>query len=271
MRLINLKPSRPLAIFLLLVPFAAVLLAYSIGSEIRLAENPRDKLLPAPSTIAATAERLVTTPDRRSEVVLFWRDTAVSLQRLGLGVGLAAAIGLIFGLLIGLFPYMRALFAGFVGVVSMVPPLAILPILFIVFGLGEVSKVALIAIGITPFLIRDLGQRVVEIPAEMMVKAQTLGASSWVIALRVALPQVLPRLIQAVRLSLGPAWLFLIASEAIASEAGLGYRIFLVRRYLAMDVILTYVIWITILAFLIDWLLKKAGERAFPWFGKDGL
>ena len=271
MRLINLKPSRPLAIFLLLVPFAAVLLAYSIGSEIRLAENPRDKLLPAPSSIAATAERLVTTPDRRSEVVLFWRDTFISLQRLAFGVGIAAVIGLLFGLLIGLFPYMRALFAGFVSVLSMVPPLAILPILFIVFGLGEVSKVALIAIGITPFLIRDLGQRVVEIPAEMMVKAQTLGASSWVIALRVALPQVLPRLIQAVRLSLGPAWLFLIASEAIASEAGLGYRIFLVRRYLAMDVILTYVIWITILAFLIDWMLKKAGERAFPWFGKDGL
>ena len=168
-------------------------------------------------------------------------------------------------------PYARALFAGFVNVISMVPPLALLPILFIVFGLGETSKVALIAIGITPFLIRDLGQRVIEIPAEMMVKAQTLGASSWVIAMRVALPQVLPRLIQAVRLSLGPAWLFLIAAEAIASEAGLGYRIFLVRRYLAMDVILTYVIWITLLAFLIDYALKKLGEWALsPGSGRRG-
>jgi ABC-type proline/glycine betaine transport system permease subunit len=137
----------------------------------------------------------------------------------------------------------------FVAVLSMIPPLAILPILFIVFGLGELSKVVLIVIGITPFLIRDMSQRTVDIPRELIVKAETLGASSLVIALRVALPQIMPRLIQAVRLSLGPAWLFLIAAEAIASDLGLGYRIFLVRRYLAMDVILTYVIWITLLAF----------------------
>ncbi|MEM9736693.1 MAG: ABC transporter permease subunit, partial [Pseudomonadota bacterium] len=107
--------------------------------------------------------------------------------------------------------------------------------------------------------------------AEIVVKAQTLGASTRVIALRVALPQVLPRLIQAIRLSLGPAWLFLIAAEGIASEAGLGYRIFLVRRFLAMDVILVYVLWITILAFLIDYGLKKLGETAFPWFGREGI
>lgn len=62
----------------------------------------------------------------------------------------------------------------------------------------------------------------------------------------------------------------MIAAEAIASDLGLGYRIFLVRRYLAMDVILTYVIWITVLAFAIDWLLKKASKRAFPWM-EEGL
>ncbi|MFK7944710.1 MAG: ABC transporter permease [Paracoccaceae bacterium] len=271
MRLINRKPGRPLALILLLVPFLAVLALYTVGSEIRRAENPRDKLLPAPAAIVETAGRLLTTPDKRSDRILFWSDTAASLQRLGVGVGIASLIGLLLGLAIGLLPYVRALMASFIGVISMVPPLAVLPILFIVFGLGETSKVALIAIGITPFLIRDLGQRVLEIPTEMIVKAQTLGASSWVIALRVALPQVLPRLIQSVRLSLGPAWLFLIASEAIAAQGGLGYRIFLVRRYLAMDVILTYVVWITILAFLIDYILKKLCERAFPWFGKDGL
>ena len=63
------------------------------------------------------------------------------------------------------------------------------------------------------------------------------------------LPQVLPRLLERLRLALGAAWLFLIAAEAIASTEGLGYRIFLVRRYLAMDVILPYVVWITLLAF----------------------
>ena len=111
MRLINLRPGRPLALFLMLLPFVAVFVLYSIGSEIRLAENPSDKLLPAPSTIVDTAGRLITQPDRRSERILFWVDTAISLQRLAMGVGLAALIALVVGILIGLLPYIRALMA----------------------------------------------------------------------------------------------------------------------------------------------------------------
>ncbi|MBO9477188.1 ABC transporter permease [Shimia sp. R11_0] len=265
MRLINMRPARPGAVLLAAVPFVMLLVAYSIASDMRLAANPQDKLLPAPATIAETAQRLFTVPDKRSKEILLWQDTAASLARLLGGVGISAALSLIFGLAIGLLPYARATLSRFVAVLSMVPPLALLPILFIVFGLGELSKVVLIVIGITPFMTRDLAQRVMDIPKEQIVKAQTLGASSWVIAARVALPQVLPRLISNVRLSLGSAWLFLIAAEAVASNVGLGYRIFLVRRYLAMDVILTYVIWITLLAFVIDWLLKTVSRRAFPW------
>lgn len=267
MRLINRTPSRPLAVALGVLPFILVLVAYTIGSEIRLAANPSDRLLPSLTTIAETAGRLFTEGDRRTGRILLWYDTGISLFRLFVGVSIAALSGLVFGLMIGLLPHVRAGLGTFVAVLSMIPPLAILPILFLLFGLGEVSKVVLIVIGITPFLIRDTSQRVLDIPHELIVKAQTLGASSLVIALRVALPQVMPRLIQSVRLSLGPAWLFLIAAEAIASDLGLGYRIFLVRRYLAMDVILTYVMWITILAFVIDWLLRSLSRRLFPWSG----
>lgn len=269
MRWINKTPKRPFALFLLAIPFLLVFLAYSLGSQARLELNPNDKLLPAPSQIVAKAASLATEPDKRSGEIVFWKDTAASLQRLVQGVGIGAVLGLIFGLAIGLLPMARAGLNSFVAVVSMVPPLAILPILFIVMGLGESSKVALIAIGITPFIIRDLSARTAELPSEQIVKAQTLGASSLAIALRVALPQIMPRLIQAVRLSLGPAWLFLIAAEAIAAENGLGYRIFLVRRYLAMDVILTYVAWITFIAFMLDWLLAMASRRLYPWADKS--
>lgn len=265
MRWINRFPGRPLTVFLMALPFVLVLIAYSLGSEARRAVNAADKLLPAPAQVVDTAVRVATQPDRRSGKIAFWNDTFASLKRLAMGVAIGAAIGLIFGLSIGLLPTAHALLNNFVAVLSMIPPLAILPILFIIFGLGEVSKVALIAIGVTPFLIRDLASRTAELPTEQLVKAQTLGASSFVIGLRVALPQIMPRLIQAVRLALGPAWLFLIAAEAIASKDGLGYRIFLVRRYLAMDIILTYVIWITFLAFLIDWLLGVASRRFYPW------
>ncbi|MEP1201159.1 ABC transporter permease [Tateyamaria sp.] len=270
MRLINITPGRALTAFLVLLPFALVLIAYAIGSDIRLTANPSDKLLPALSTIGDTMVRLTTEGDRRTGDILFWVDTWASLKRLGIGIGISAALGLLFGLAIGLLPLVRSALKQFVAVLSMIPPLALLPILFIVFGLGELSKVVLIVVGTLPFIIRDLSQRTIEIPQELLVKAQTLGASTWVIAIRVALPQIMPRLIQAVRLSLGPAWLFLIAAEAIASDAGLGYRIFLVRRYLAMDVILTYVIWITLLAFLIDWGLRYAARRFFPW-AEEGL
>lgn len=250
---------------LVALPFVLVLIAYGVASDMRLAANPADKLLPAPATIAETAQRLFTQGDRRTGDILLWKDTFASLARLLGGVGIAAALSLSLGMVIGLLPIARTMLSGFVAVVSMVPPLALLPILFIMLGLGELSKVVLIVIGITPFMTRDLAQRVLDIPHEQMVKAQTLGASSLVIALRVALPQVLPRLIADIRLSLGSAWLFLIAAEAVASDVGLGYRIFLVRRYLAMDVILTYVIWITLLAFVLDWLLKTLSRRAFPW------
>ena len=149
----------------------------------------------------------------------------------------------------------------------MIPPMAILPILFIVFGLGELSKVVLIVIGVAPFLIRDLAlRRRPGCRASSSIKAQTLGASTWQVAIRVVLPQVMPRLIEAVRLSLGPAFLFLISAEAIAADAGLGYRIFLVRRYLAMDVILPYVAWITLLAYRhrpARW--RGCRAAAFPW------
>jgi NitT/TauT family transport system permease protein len=148
---------------------------------------------------------------------------------------------------------------------SMIPPMAVLPVLFIVFGLDELSKVVLIVIGVTPFLIRDLALRVGDMPREQLIKAQTLGASTWQIVVRVVLPQMLPRLADALRLSLGPAWLFLISAEAIAATEGLGYRIFLVRRYMAMDVILPYVAWITFLAFLSDFLLRWFNARCFPW------
>ena len=120
MRFINIIPSRPLAVFLALLPFALVFIAYAIGSEIRLSANPSDKLLPAPGTVWDTAVRLTTEGDRRTGRILFWHDTWASLQRLGIGILISAAVGLFFGLVIGLLPLMRSFLAQFVAVLSMI-------------------------------------------------------------------------------------------------------------------------------------------------------
>ncbi len=267
-RFINRQPDRQTGLLLASLPFLLLIGIYLAASSARLAENPKDKLLPAPSSFVESIETMAFKEDKRSGQVLFWADTGASLRRLVIGITVAVLIGLMAGLGIGLFPFVRSTFDPFVAVLSMIPPLAVLPILFITFGLGELSKVVLIIVGIAPFLIRDVAFRVRELPEELLVKAQTLGASSWQILLRVAGPMVLPRLIGALRLSLGPAWLFLIAAEAIAATEGLGYRIFLVRRFLAMDVILPYVAWITFLAFMMDWALAHLSRRWFPWTEK---
>jgi NitT/TauT family transport system permease protein len=247
------------------LPFVLVVSAYLFYSHARLIGNPGDKLLPAPATIAATIHHFAFEEDERSGEYLWWTDTGASLRRLGIALVISAVIGLSVGLAIGVLPYLRAAIAPFVAALSLIPPLAILPILFIVVGLGELAKVTLIVIGVAPVIVRDLAMRAAELPNEQIIKAQTLGASTWQLVLRVVLPQLWPRLIDALRLCLGSAWLFLIAAEAIASTEGLGYRIFLVRRYLAMDVILPYVAWITLLAFSMDWLLKVLRAKAFAW------
>jgi NitT/TauT family transport system permease protein len=264
-RLVNLHPNRGAAIFLAVLPFILLIAAYLLGSNERLAANADDKLLPSFATLADTIHTYAFEEDKRSGEVLLWVDTWASLKRILLALGISAAIGLCAGLAIGAIPYFRSLAAPFVAAISMIPPLAVLPVLFIVLGLGELAKVVLIIIGITPVITRDVALRAAELPTEQLIKAQTLGASSWLLSSRVILPQLWPRLIDAVRLQLGCAWLFLIAAEAIASTEGLGYRIFLVRRYMAMDVILPYVVWITLLAFLMDWLLRVARDRLFPW------
>lgn len=264
-RLINLKPQRAQALAVGALPFLLVLILYVTFSHARLAANPNDKLLPAFGTLATTVDRMAFEPSKRSGELLLWADTAASLKRLALGVGISAVLGLTLGIALGALPLFTAGLSPLVASLSLIPPMAVLPILFIVFGLGEVSKVVLIVFGIAPVIVRDIQQRVQELPREMIVKAQTLGASTWQVILRVILPQALPRLIDATRLTLGSAWLFLIAAEAIAATEGLGYRIFLVRRYLAMDVILPYVVWITVLAYLTDVALRKLSRTAFPW------
>lgn len=265
MRLINRQPDKYSAWLLAALPMLLLCAVYLVASHYRLAENPDDKLLPSLKQMFDAVQLMAFTEDPSTGSYLMLDDTLASLKRLGMGLSLVALGGLLMGLAIGAVPLVRATLSPSVAILSMIPPLAILPILFIVFGLDELSKIVLIVIGIAPMLARDLEQRVRELPKEVLIKAQTLGANSWTIILRVMLPQLLSRLVTAMRLLMGSAWLFLISAEAISATEGLGYRIFLVRRYLSMDIILPYVLWITLLAWLTDYALKKLHQWCFPW------
>ena len=177
-RIVNKRPGRGSALLIGALPFILLIALYLAGSSIRLSANPADKLLPALSTLGSAIVRMASV-DARTGHILLWQDTATSLRRLSIGLGAATLVGLAFGIAIGLIPYVRATLSSFFAALSMIPPMAVLPILFIVFGLDELSKVVLIILGVAPYLVRDLAMRVEELPREQLIKAQTLGASTW--------------------------------------------------------------------------------------------
>ncbi len=246
------------------LPFAILCVLYVHASQQRHIENPLDRLLPNYDQLVSGLKQIVT-PDKRTETIWLQVDTAASLRRLGQGMGIGVLVATIFGLLTGIFSTMRALFSPLITALATVPPLALLPILFIFLGVDESSKIVLIALGIAPTLANDIALSGQSIPRNTIVKAYTLGASTSEVAIKVVLPQIFPRIIESIRLSIGPAWIFLIASEAISADSGLGYRIYVVQRQLAMNIILPYVIWIALLGLGMDYCLGAISRLCFRW------
>ncbi|KJR40212.1 binding-protein-dependent transport system inner membrane protein [Candidatus Magnetoovum chiemensis] len=263
---LHAKPPKWLKFSLGVLPFIILIAVYLTASHIRHKENQDDKLLPSISKMASSAKMMAFVKDKREDAYLMLQDTLASLKRIGIALGLAALTGLMLGVNLGIFPGLNAVFLPVIRFLAIIPPLALLPILFISFGVDELGKIMLIFWGSFFLITRNMHLVTEAIPQEQITKALTLGASSCQLVYRIILPQILPKLLETLRLSMGGAWLFLIAAEAISSTNGLGYRIFLVRRYLAMDIIIPYVIWITFLGFLIDWLLRVIMRRAFPWY-----
>ena len=144
--------------------------------------------------------------------------------------------------------------------------LSLLPILFIAFGIDELSKVMLIVIGVAPTIILDSFNLTKSVPKEQIVKGFTLGAGDFAIAYRIILKQIWPRVLNSIRLNLKAVMLFLFAGEMIASTDGLAYRIALLRRHMGMDTIIPYVLWVALLLFLVDFSMRVLNRRLHPWF-----
>jgi len=170
------------------------------------------------------------------------------------------------GMHIGLFPYVGAFFLRFVLFFDKIVALSLLPILFIVFGIDEWSKIMLMVIGVAPTMILDTYQMVKAVPREQVVKAFTLGANNIDVAYRVVLKQILPQVINSLRLNLKPLVLFLFAGEMIASTDGLAYRIAIMRRHMGMDIIIPYLLWVALLLYSVDLALRLLNKRLHPWY-----
>lgn len=261
------KPGRVVSFLLSLLLFVVCIAAYMISSYIRHQENPRDKVLPTVSQMTDGLKRAAFEKDRKGEYRLLI-DTIASGRRFLISLALLS-FAVILGLMMGVFPYMELIFLRFMTFFDKIPALAILPILFIIFGLGEVSKISLILIGVFPTITLDTHLRAKDVPQEQVTKGLTLGASQFEIAFHVILPQIFPTVLNTIRLNFKAMILFLIAGESLAATVGLGYRIFVVRRYIAMDIIIPYVLWMSLLAFTADLLVRLWIKKRYKWSEMD--
>ncbi|MCI5159039.1 MAG: ABC transporter permease, partial [Candidatus Electrothrix sp. AUS1_2] len=141
---IHARPGKFFSILLAILPFVVLLIIYLTASEIRHRENEADKLLPRISHITAAVKQMAFEKNRRTGKYLMLDDTVASMKRLLIGTGLAAFAALLLGLNIGLFPGINAALNPFITFIAMIPPLSVLPILFISFGVDEAAKIVLI-------------------------------------------------------------------------------------------------------------------------------
>jgi NitT/TauT family transport system permease protein len=277
---INVKPSRATCWALSWLLFATGIGLYFYTAQRRHKENPDDRVVPTLTQLAAGIYQASMSPDADEEPVadaanqsalqrfrngMLWKDTIASSRRFFWGLAMLFPAVLL-GLHMGVFPYFGVFFLRFILFFDKIIALSVLPILFIAFGIDELSKVMLIVIGVTPTIILDTFNLTRSVPPEQLVKGFTLGASDFDVAYRVVLKQLWPRVLNSIRLNLKPLMLFLFAGEMIASTDGLAYRIALLRRHMGMNIIIPYVLWVALLLFLVDLTMRLLNKKLHPWF-----
>jgi NitT/TauT family transport system permease protein len=277
LHLINANPSRTMTVVLSWFLFVAGIGLYLYTASVRHRENPEDRVTPTVGQMARGmfGAALTGVDDdvqgqpasviQRFSTSMLWKDTIATGRRFFYSMALLFPAVLL-GLHMGLFPHVGAFFLRFVLFFDKIIALSLLPILFIAFGIDELSKIMLIVIGVTPTIILDTFNLARGVPAEQVVKAFTLGAGDFDIAYRVVLKQIWPRVLNSIRLNLKAVMLFLFAGEMIASTDGLAYRIALLRRHMGMDIIIPYVLWVALLLFLVDLTMRLVNRKLHPWF-----
>jgi NitT/TauT family transport system permease protein len=275
---IQARPHRAVTESLSIALFVLCAALYLHTAVVRHHDNPEDRVVPTVHQLYAGVRSAVLEPAEEDDYIpaenasrwerfqhsMIVKDTFASGKRFLIATALLIPCVLL-ALHIGLFPYIGAGFLRFVLFFDKIVALSLLPILFIVFGIDEASKVALIVVGVAPTMVLDVINMVRGVPQEQVVKAFTLDASNFDVAYRVILPQLLPDIINSLRLNLKPIMLFLFAGEMIAASDGLAYRIAIMRRHMGMDIILPYVLWVALLLYLIDLVLRTVNRRLHPW------
>ena len=242
-----------------------ITIAYFTLATVRHQTDPDDKLTPTAAQMYHEAVFSLT-PDEFTDQRPFVKDLVSSLYLFTWGMGLAVFGSLVVGLLAGSWPWFNALVEPLLKIGSYLPPISLIPVIFLFLGFQNVAKIFIIFIATFLPLTRSLILRVQTIPEKQIWNGLILGPSKLEMILILIRRVVEPEFLDDIRLQLGTAWVYLIASELIASDAGLGYRINVASRNLNVAMIFDYLLVVALLAFLMDRSLVLFNRWKNRWY-----
>ena len=213
---------------------------------------------PAPSTIIQTFARLLASGELAIQL-------GATLSRLLLGFALGSAPGLIFGLTMGWSRRLRAVIDPFVAALHPIPKISLLPLIIIIFGIGETSKIVAVAVGSFFPMVINCMAGVLQISLTYFDVAKNYGAGPLQVFKRVILPGSLPLVLTGARISLNIALLITISVELVAAQKGLGAVIWLAWQTLRTEELYASLIVISALGIGFNLFLQRLKLRLVPW------
>lgn len=221
--------------------------------------------LPSPASILSTGVDLTVDGYRGASI---WVHLAISMQRVLLGFAIAVIIAVPLGILVGSSRIMKAVFEPGINFFRPLPPLAYYSLLIVWFGIGETSKVALLALASFPIMFVSTIGGVGSVQDGRIAAALSLGADKWQVLRYVTLPSSLPSIFTGMRVTIAATYTCVVAAELIAANAGIGWMIFNSGRFLQTDVMFVGIIVIGITGMILDYIVHFAQRKFVPWLGK---
>lgn len=230
------------------------LFAWQFGS----AAYGKPQLWPPPTAVLAALQTLFL---ERT----FHLDVLASLRRIALSFGLAAAIALPLGLLMGAFAHLRAFAGPLVSASRYLPATAFVPLFLMWLGTGEGQKIALLSVGVLFFLVTLIIDNTLGVRTELIDTARTLGASRRQILLGVVLRASLPAYVDTLRQMLAVGWTYLVVAEIVAATDGIGAMMMRAKRFVRVDDIMAGIVVIGLLGLALDAAFRLLHRKAFPY------
>jgi taurine transport system permease protein len=198
-----------------------------------------------------------------------WEHLSASLSRISVAATIALVLAVPIGLAMGLNRWAKGIFDPPIEFYWPLPPLAYLPLMIIWLGIGELSKVTLLALAMFAPICLSAQAGVRSVPLERVNTALSLGATRWQLFRYIVLPSALPEILTGFRIALGVGWGTLVAAELIASTRGIGYMIMSASNFLATDVVFVGIAVIAAWAFVFAYALRWLERWLVPWKGKS--